>query len=108
MVIWSPSVFLALYYGCLEGIYVFYSDDDIGDVRYNSVSMVILNLGATVELSLYLVSTCFNPVILWDIPLLLHAWTDLKSIFPDFLCRKVLPFAKKNPWLDPHFGGVWT
>ena len=42
-----------------------------------------------------------------ELPLLLHAWTDLKSILLDFVCRKGLTFTNKNPWLDPHVGGVW-
>ena len=48
-------------------------------------------------LSLYLVFTCFNPDIVSDFPLLLHAWTNLKSIFLDLVCRKGLPLTTKNP-----------
>ena len=44
----------------------------------------------------YLVFTCFNPDMVSDFPLLLHAWTDLKSIFLDSVCRKMLPFTKTN------------
>ena len=40
----------------------------------------------------YLVFTFFNPDMVSDFPLLLHAWTDLKSIFLDSMCRKMLPF----------------
>ena len=47
-------------------------------------------------LSLYLVFTCFNPDMVSGFPLLLHAWTDLKSIFLDFLCSKVIPFTNKS------------
>ena len=47
-------------------------------------------------LSWYLVLTCFIPDIISDLPLLLHACTDLKSIFPDFVCKKRLPFTKKT------------
>ena len=32
-----------------------------------------------------------------DVPLLLHAWTDLKFILPDCVCMKGLPLAKKKP-----------
>ena len=58
-------------------------------------------------LSLYLVLTCFSTDMVLDLPLFMHAWTDLKSILLDFVVRKVLPFTNKNPWLAPHFGGVW-
>ena len=58
-------------------------------------------------LSLYLVLTCFNTDMVSDFPLLFHAWTDMKCIFLDFVCRKVLSFTKKNTWLAPNFGGVW-
>ena len=54
-------------------------------------------------LSLYLVFTCFNPDMVSDFPLLLHAWTDLKSIFLDFVCRKVLPFTKKKSMASSTF-----
>ena len=47
-------------------------------------------------LSLYLVSTCFNNDMVSDFPLLLHDWTDLKSIWLDFMCRKNLPSTKKR------------
>ena len=47
-------------------------------------------------LSLYLVFTYFNPDMVSDFPLLLHACTDLKSIFLDFVCRKGLQFTKKK------------
>ena len=45
-------------------------------------------------LSLYLVFTCFNPDMVLDFPPLLHAFTDLKSVFLDFVCRKGIPFTK--------------
>ena len=47
-------------------------------------------------LCLYLVFTCFNPDEVSDFPLLLHALTDLKSIFLDFMCRKGIPLTKKK------------
>ena len=57
--------------------------------------------------SLYLVFTSFKLDIYSDFPLLLHDCTDLKYIFPDFVCSNGLPFTKKNPWLVTHFGGDW-
>ena len=47
-------------------------------------------------LSLYLFFACFNPDMVLNFPLLLHAWTDLKSIFLDFVCRKGLPLTNKK------------
>ena len=41
--------------------------------------------------------------MVWDFPLLLHAWTDLKSTFLDFFCRKVLPFTKKKSMASSTF-----
>ena len=40
--------------------------------------------------------SCFKPDIISLFPLILHAYTDLKYIFPDFLCRNGLPFTKEN------------
>ena len=37
------------------------------------------------------------------LPLFLHAWTDLKYIFLDFVCRKVLPFTKKKSMASSTF-----
>ena len=54
-------------------------------------------------LSLYLVFTCFNTDMVSDFPLLLHAWTDLKYIFLDFVCRKGLPFTKKQSMASSTF-----
>ena len=54
----------------------------------------------------YLALTCFRQDIISDLPLLLHACNELKSIFPGFLCRKGLEFTKKNPWMFPHCDGV--
>ena len=54
----------------------------------------------------YLVFTLFNLDMVLGFPMLLHAWTDLKSIFLDFVCRKVLSCTKKNSWLAPYFGGI--
>ena len=48
------------------------------------------------SLSWYLVLTCFIPDIISYLPLLLHACTDLKSIYPDFVRRKGLPFTEKK------------
>ena len=42
-------------------------------------------------LYLYFVSTCFIQDMVSDFPLLLHAWTDLKPIFLDIVCKKGLP-----------------
>ena len=53
-------------------------------------------------LSLYLDFNFLKLDIVSDFPLLLHAWTDLKSIFFDSVCSKGLPFKNKNPWLVPH------
>ena len=47
-------------------------------------------------LSLYLVFTCFNPDIVFEFPLLLHAWTDLKYILPDLVFSKSIPLKKKK------------
>ena len=49
-----------------------------------------------------------------NFPLLFHAWTDLKYIFPDFLCRKVLPYTRVVLWCSgifmialPCMMGIW-
>ena len=47
-------------------------------------------------LSWYLDLTCFRPDIFTDFPLLLHYFTELKYILPDFVCRKGIPFKKKK------------
>ena len=47
-------------------------------------------------LYLYLIFTCFNPDMVSYLPLLLHAWNDLKYIFLDFVRIKWLPFTKKK------------
>ena len=59
-------------------------------------------------LSLYLLFTCFNPYMVSDLPLMLHAWTELKSIYLDLVYRKGLPFTNINPWISQNGGGVWT
>ena len=51
--------------------------------------------------------TCFNLDMVSEFHQLLHARTELKSIFLDFVCRKVLPFTNKNPLLPPYSGDVW-
>ena len=58
-------------------------------------------------LSLYLVFTWFNPDMVSYLPLLLHAWTDLKSVFFDSVCMKMSHLQRQNPWLAPDSGGVW-
>ena len=57
-------------------------------------------------LSWYLDLNVFRPDIISYFPLLLHAFTDLISIFLDFVSMKWLPFTKKNPYLFPHCDGV--
>ena len=47
-------------------------------------------------LSLYLLLTFFNTDIVSDFPLLLHAWTDLKYILLDLVCREGMPSTKKK------------
>ena len=44
----------------------------------------------------YLFFTCFKLEIISVFPLMLHAFNDPKSIFPDFVCRKGIPPTKKK------------
>ena len=52
-------------------------------------------------LCLYLVLNLFNPYIVLDVSLLFHAWTDLKFIFPDLVCRKGVSQTKKQSLDSP-------
>ena len=59
-------------------------------------------------ISLYLVFTCFNPYMVLYFPLLLRAWADLKYIFLGFVCRKGIPFTKKQSVSSSIFGWFWA
>ena len=50
----------------------------------------------TNPLSWYLNLTCFRPDIISDLLLMLHACTDPKSKFLDFVCRRGIPFTKQS------------
>ena len=54
-------------------------------------------------LSLYLVFTGFNTNTVLDFALLVHAWTDLKFILLDFLCRKGIPFRNNKSMASSTF-----
>ena len=59
-------------------------------------------------LSLYLVFTCFNPNMVSYSPLVLHACTDMKYFFLDSVCRKGLPFTKKESIASSAFWWCWS
>ena len=68
--------------------------------------IVAMELLMVKPLALYFIFTSFNPDMVSYFPMILNAWTDLKSICLDFVCRKGLPSTKEIIWLAPHFGGV--
>ena len=54
-------------------------------------------------ISLYFFFTHIDPNMVSDLPLLLNAWTDLKYIFLDLLCRKRLSLKNKKSMASSMF-----
>ena len=62
--------------------------------RFKFIITMVVSYGKTPVLVLGIYF--FRPDFISDFPLLLHDCNELKSIFPDFVCRKGLPFTKKK------------